>query len=757
VAKWAVNRKSRLARLAFLQRHATMGDVNAAWSVRRVATSQDEGRWAEHRWLAGLLRVLALLVPVAGAVGASVLVSMLMAQPDGRAQRTVWWLGMFALSTAVLVVIDRQARKLLPLAVLLRLSLAFPDRVPSRWRVAMRSSTTRQLRRAVAQSKAGVAPGEMPAEAAARVLALVAALNTHDRQTRGHAERVRGYAALIGKEMGLSASDRDKLNWAALLHDIGKLRISAAILNKRGPLDLSERKEIEEHPAMGAELIKPLAEWLGPWARAVQEHHERWDGTGYPYGLSGEQISLGARIISVADSFDAMTALRSYKAPMSVAAAKRELARWAGRQFDPDVVRAMFSVSLGRLWPVMGPLTWFAQLPLLGGTPPVAVPATLGTVGRTIVLVGAVQAVGPASLPGLYEAPAAVPVPATAPVAATAPVTSAVRQAAVRQAAPLSGPGAPVAAHSRAVRRRSSVAGQKARQARGQHSRHHQAAVPTLAGGPLALTTSPHATSPHASHAVSKLPTSGLENGATASSADLTRGPVRVMVTGTPAGPSPSRPTSTGPPVSARGPGAPAETAPALRAPAETAPALAPPASPPATLGHASRQRGPQALFAVPTALARLRHGSPVALPVTAPAVASSHAHGLGSVPNGAHRGLPHGAHRGSKPAPGGPRRAAKVPPSTVPPSTVPPSSRPTSSAPSSTDAATTASLPVATTQLASTTTVSVATGPTPTTSPSKAPVQLGPQGGGPQGGGPQGGGPQGGGPQGGGPQGGQH
>jgi putative nucleotidyltransferase with HDIG domain len=620
----------------------------------------------------------------------------------------------------------------------------------------MRSSTTRQLRRAVAQSKAGVAPGEMPAEAAARVLALLAALNTHDRQTRGHAERVRGYAALIGKEMGLSASDRDKLNWAALLHDIGKLRISAAILNKRGPLDLSERKEIEEHPAMGAELIKPLAEWLGPWARAVQEHHERWDGTGYPCGLSGEQISLGARIISVADSFDVMTALRSYKAPMSVAAAKRELARWAGRQFDPDVVRAMFSVSLGRLWPVMGPLTWFAQLPLLGGTPPVAVPATLGTVGRTIVLVGAVQAVGPASLPGLYEAPAAVPVPATAPVAATAPVTSAVRQAAVRQAAPLSGPGAPVAAHSRAVRRRSSVAGQKARQARGQHSRYHQAAVPALAGAPLALTTSPHATSAHASHAVSKLPTSGLENGATASSADLTRGPVRVMVTGTLAGPSPSRPTSTGPPVSARGPGAPAETAPALPAPAETAPALAPPASPPATLGHASRQRGPQALFAVPTALARLRHGSPVALPVTAPAVASSHAHGLGRLPNGAHRGLPNGAHRGSKPAPRGPRRAAKAPPSTVPPSpeppstvplstvplsTVPPSSRPTSSVASSTDAATTASLPVTTTQLASTTTVSVATGPTPTTSPSKAPVQLGPSSAiGPQGGGPQGG-----------------
>ncbi|MGC8626121.1 MAG: HD-GYP domain-containing protein [Acidimicrobiales bacterium] len=713
-----------------------MGDVSAALSVAGVATSQDEGRWAEHRWLAGLLRVLALLLPVAGAVGASVLASRVVAQPDGWARRTLWWLGMFALSTAVLVAIDRQARKLLPLAVLLKLSLVFPDRVPSRWGVAMRASTTKQLRKAVAQSKAGRAPGEVPAEAAARVLALVAALNAHDRQTRGHAERVRGYAALIGKEMGLSACDRDKLNWAALLHDIGKLGISADILNKRGPLDPSERKQIEQHPAMGARLVEPLTEWLGPWARAVWEHHERWDGTGYPCGLSGEQISLGARVISVADSFDVMTALRSYKAPMSVAAAKRELATWAGRQFDPDVVRAMLSVSLGRLWPVMGPLTWLAQLPLLGGAPPVALPTALGTVGRTIVLVGAVQAVGPASLPGMYEVPAAVPVAAAAPARAAVPVTSAVRHVALRQAAPVSGSGEPAAAHSRAEHRRHSraehrrppVVRRDVGQPQRRHGQHHQTVASALVASRLAHAAQPQATGSYAGHAVSEPSTSGLENGATASSVDVTKKPVGVTSTSTVDSTSPGRLASTSPPDPSRTP----------TGPTETAPAPAPPASPPVTSARALRRARPRHWSARLALPARRRHGWPTASAKTVPAVASLRTHGVSRFPSDAHHGFAQAGRRL--------RTAVSVPPSTapartVPASTVPPSAGPQSSAPSPTDAVTTTNPPVTTTQPVPTTTVAVATGPTPTTSPPVATAQLGPSSAiGPPSGGPQGG-----------------
>ena len=234
----------------------------------------------------------------------------------------------------------------------------------------------------------------------------------------------------------MAPEDRDKLNWAALLHDVGKLHVPAEILNKAGPLSPSEREVVERHPDLGAQLIGPLAGWLGPWARGVQEHHERWDGTGYPRGLAGEAISLGARIISVADAFDVMTALRSYKAPMSVAAAKRELTRWAGRQFDPTVVRAMLSVSLGRLWPTMGPLAWVAQLPVLSGARSAPAPLTLGTLSRTVVLVGVAQTLGPASLPGLYAVPAAALPSATAQPAAQVAAPTGARGGAASATAP---------------------------------------------------------------------------------------------------------------------------------------------------------------------------------------------------------------------------------------------------------------------------------------------------------------------------------
>ena len=116
-------------------------------------------------------------------------------------------------------------------------------------------------------------------------------MNSHDRQTRGHCERVRAYACLIAKEMGLSANDRDLLNWSSLLHDIGKLTIPAELLNKKGKLTQEEFAIVKRHPEAGVELVRPLTGWLGPWAKAVGEHHERVDGAGYPKGLNGGEIS----------------------------------------------------------------------------------------------------------------------------------------------------------------------------------------------------------------------------------------------------------------------------------------------------------------------------------------------------------------------------------------------------------------------------------------------------------------------------------
>jgi hypothetical protein len=200
---------------------------------------------------------------------------------------------------------------------------------------------------------------------AATILSLSVALQSHDRRTRGHAERVRVFTDLLGEELQLPEADRYRLRWAALMHDIGKLTISPSILNKPGSLDDREWRLMKGHPLEGARIAEPIMEWLGPWGDAIVEHHERFDGKGYPNGLAYGAISLGGRIVSVADSYDTMTAARSYKKPMAVWAARRELADCAGGQFDPEIVRAFLSISLPKLLWRTGPVSLFVQLPFL--------------------------------------------------------------------------------------------------------------------------------------------------------------------------------------------------------------------------------------------------------------------------------------------------------------------------------------------------------------------------------------------------------
>lgn len=277
---------------------------------------------------------------------------------------TLWWVGTIGASTLALVLVERQARRLLPLATLYKLTLLFPDRAPSRFGVALRAGTVSNLEdRLAAGRREGV--GGDPSRAAANILVLAAALSRHDRRTRGHSERVRGFTDLIAEEMHLPAHDRDRLRWAALLHDIGKVRIHPQILNKSGSLSAQEWSVIHRHPADGARMAAPLRPWLGPWMDAIEQHHERWDGRGYPQGLSGADITTSARIVAVADAFEVMTAPRSYRRPLGPAAARDELACCAGSHFDPAVVRALLNISIGRLRWVMAPVAWLADLPFV--------------------------------------------------------------------------------------------------------------------------------------------------------------------------------------------------------------------------------------------------------------------------------------------------------------------------------------------------------------------------------------------------------
>jgi hypothetical protein len=396
--------------------------------------------WDARPTLAWWVRVAVVLVPLLVSIAVAVLLVVVLPHPTTLLADVGWWATVLGGAFLAAQLVERVARRALPLAALLTLTLVFPDRAPSRLRTARRTSL-RELERQVATLE----DVDEPSEAARALVALVGALGLHDKRTRGHSERVRAYVDLITEELGLPEHDRVRLRWAALIHDVGKLTVPGAVLNGGRDLEEDDWHALRQHPAEGERLAAALLPWLGEWGYCVREHHERWDGHGYPHGLAGAEISRGARIVAVADAYEVMTANRSYQRAISPAAARAELSRCAGTDFDPQVVRAFLQVSIGRLRGVLGPFAFLPALPFAAAGDRAGDVLKGVTTTAAAVAVGLGLAASPvtrAPSPTPYQQGIGAPVVAPTPSTSPAPAVEVVRPvpALVRRPAPLTSP-----------------------------------------------------------------------------------------------------------------------------------------------------------------------------------------------------------------------------------------------------------------------------------------------------------------------------
>ncbi|MCR4589458.1 MAG: HD-GYP domain-containing protein [Lachnospiraceae bacterium] len=213
------------------------------------------------------------------------------------------------------------------------LSLETPD-----YEDLMRTMT--ELNESKAREEASRAKGRLSREV---MLALSKAVDAKDHYTKGHSERVAEYARELMKRLGGDAKEQDDIYAMGLLHDVGKIGIQESVINKKGKLTPEEFNHIKSHTVVGWEILKTITEIPG-LSTGARWHHERFDGKGYPDGLKGEDIPLEARIICVADCYDAMTSKRSYSLPKSQEEVRDEFIRCSGSQFDPDIAMIMLDI-----------------------------------------------------------------------------------------------------------------------------------------------------------------------------------------------------------------------------------------------------------------------------------------------------------------------------------------------------------------------------------------------------------------------------
>ena len=368
-------------------------------------------RWRARPAAALAVRAAAVVLPLAAGLGvARAGVVLLAGVPGGRV------LGLLA-GVAVALAGRRSARPAVALATLLALDLPFPGPAPSRARLAL-TDPRAAVRRARTSRTADAAAN------AAAVGGLIAVAGAHDRRHRHRLRRVLAVARVLGGTLGLDRADADRLAWAALLADVGKLGVDDDILRRSSSPTAAQWEVLRRHPDDGALLAAPLLPLLGDWGAAVRHHHERWDGTGYPDALAGPAIPYPARVVALADAYESMTQARPYRAPLATRAARAEVVRCAGTQFDPEVVAAFLRAPLVPLLRATGAVTLLAGLPLLGSLARVGSQGVVAAAGAPAVAVAASTAVvlgGVAATGGLGPADATGPGTAAAPPATQSP------------------------------------------------------------------------------------------------------------------------------------------------------------------------------------------------------------------------------------------------------------------------------------------------------------------------------------------------
>ena len=386
--------------------------------------------WRPRPWLSRAIRLLVFLLPVIGALVATTILGRVISQRGWPlAARIGWMVAMFFVAAVVSNVVAKRTERALPLSALCQMNLAFPEEAPSRVGLALRMGSAGRSEKILEEfDRQGLSSD--PQAAALQTIELINALNRHDRKTRGHAEKVRALSDVIAEQLDLPEHDRNLLRWASLLHDVGKISVPAHILNKEGKPSEEEWATLKTHPGEGTWRIAPLRPWLGEWADCVDGHHERFDGSGYPRGLAGYQIALSARIVAIADSFEVMTAARSYKKPMTYEDARAELVRCSGTHFDPVIVRAFLAVGRKRTRVATGLFSsWLSQLASGNGPVSIIVQSVTGGVtasGGASILAPLVRGLQIAAAPdhGIGQSTTSRVLTAASPVAARAARTT---------------------------------------------------------------------------------------------------------------------------------------------------------------------------------------------------------------------------------------------------------------------------------------------------------------------------------------------